>query len=200
MPAVTISNDFFMFLNMSKIDEKFKDWSNLSTLAKTRNFLSLQNITSAFKFQFLYNPQILFENCTVYDIYSTNFTKEQEIEYSRVSENFRTKIADKEEFSKLNLSEDENQFKPPYVIEKKCKEIGDFYLRTEYKDLSGWSNHLWYLTLFHRPAELVNDNRFKFTKMSNELLLKLKWDILVTENIEFGFKIHIHSPTQSPNR
>lgn len=59
------------------------------------------------------------------------------------------------------------------------------------------ADHLFYLTLFYRPA--IKDDRFKFTKMGNELLLSLKWELLVTDEIEFGFKIHFHSPDQAPN-
>lgn len=35
--------------------------------------------------------------------------------------------------------------------------------------------------------------------MGNELLLSLKWEMLVTEDIEFGFKIHFHAADMSPN-
>ena len=128
IPAVTISNDFFMFLNISKIDEEFIKWRNLSTLAKTRNFLSLTNLTSATKFKFLYDRKILFQNCTVYDIYSTNVTEEEVKEYELLSEEFKSKIVSKEEFASIDLTD--SGFKPPYLQSKKCLEIADIYLRT----------------------------------------------------------------------
>lgn len=30
IPAITVSNDFFMFLNQTKINEEFESWRNLS--------------------------------------------------------------------------------------------------------------------------------------------------------------------------
>lgn len=128
VPAITISNDFFMFLNQTKINEEFKEWRNLSVLGKTRNFLSLQNITSSFKFQFLYDRNILFENCTVYDIYSTNVSKQEIEDYEKLSEEFKTEAVNKEEFSTINLNV--TKFNPPYVQTRKCSEIADVYLRT----------------------------------------------------------------------
>ena len=178
LPAITISNDFFMFLNQTKINQEFKEWANLSTLQKTRKFLSLQNITSSYKFKFLYDKNVLFENCSVYDIYSPNFTREQIENYERLSDEYKTNIVNKNEFANINLSISE--FNPPYVT-RKCLDVSSIYLRTEYKNLSGWSNHLFYLTLFYRPDNQINNNRFKFTKMSNELLISLKWELLVTE-------------------
>ena len=57
------------------------------------------------------------------------------------------------------------------------------------------------MTLFWRPANEINGNRFKYTKMGNELLMSLRWELLsgVREDIEFGFKIHFHSPDMAPN-
>lgn len=103
-------------------------YSVLGTLAKTRNFLALQNMTSAVKFSFLYDRDVLFENCTVFDIYEPNITKAEVNEYERLSEEFKTKTVDKDEFSKMNLSS--VGFNPPYVQSRNCKEIGDIYLRT----------------------------------------------------------------------
>ena len=127
LPSISISNDFFMFLNITKVDEDFKEWKNLTTLAKTRNFLSLQNLTSAHKFKFLYDQKVLFENCTVFDIYSTNVTEQEVAEYERQSEQFKSETVTKEEFASIDLTE---TFKPPYLQSRKCLEISDIYLRT----------------------------------------------------------------------
>lgn len=56
------------------------------------------------------------------------------------------------------------------------------------KFFSGWSDQLWYMTLFYRPADQINTDRFKYTKMGNELLMSLRWELLsgVQEDIEFG--------------
>lgn len=128
IPAITFSNDFFMFLNQTKIDSEFREWRNLSTLAKTRNFLSLQNLTSAYKFKFLVDQKVLFENCTVFDIYSTNLTERDVQEYELLSEQFKSKIVSKEEFAGIDLTE--STFKPPYLQSRKCLDIADIYLRT----------------------------------------------------------------------
>lgn len=140
LPSISISNDFFMFLNMTKVDEEFKEWANLSTLVKTRKFLSLQNLTSAHKFEFLYDKKVLFENCTVFDIYSTNVTKEEVAEYELLSEEFKSKIVSKEEFANIDLSD--STFKPPYLQSKKCLEIADIYLRTGSSFLDDFLNFL----------------------------------------------------------
>lgn len=46
------------------------------------------------------------------------------------------------------------------------------------------------MTLFYRPPDQINTDRFKYTKMGNELLMSLRWELLsgVQEDIEFGWE------------